>query len=220
MRSVAIIVAAVVLAAPACAQEAVLSHWVQLAPGGGQEVRIVTTAAACPDLTVDGANVATAERAPPDPYFPVRLCSLVLPAKAKSASLDGMALPVLAIAGTVAYFVTVHVLAPLAQRLPASPYAPAAVRVVYEDGRGVLRKVLETCTSRDFKVADVNVERGEGHGPGLEVAVSLEVHGRGAVIHKASRAKIAVEEIEPVFEAVSAPGGQLAFFPHLHEYLA
>jgi putative Mg2+ transporter-C (MgtC) family protein len=93
----------------------------------------------------------------------------------------GASLPVLAIAATVGYFVTVHLLAPLVARLPSSPYAPSAVRVVYEDGRGILRRVLETCTSRDFKVADVNVERGEGHGAGTEVAVSLEVHGRGAV---------------------------------------
>lgn len=91
----------------------------------------------------------------------------------------GASLPVLAIATTVAYFVTVHVLAPLAQRLPASPYAPSAVRVVYEDGRGILRKVLAACTSRDFKVADVNVERSDGHQH--EVAVSLEIHGSGSV---------------------------------------
>ncbi len=39
--------------------------------------------------------------------------------------------------------------------------------------------MLEACTSRDFKVADVNVERGEE--PGAPVAVSLEVHGGGSV---------------------------------------
>src|ERR1700759_5378127 len=91
----------------------------------------------------------------------------------------GASLPVLAIAPPVAYFATVHVLAPLARRLPASPYAPSAVRVEYDDGRGILRKVLEACTSRDFKVADVNVERGED--PGEPVAVALEVHGSGSV---------------------------------------
>ncbi|OJU84316.1 MAG: magnesium transporter MgtC [Solirubrobacterales bacterium 70-9] len=91
----------------------------------------------------------------------------------------GASLPVLAIATTLAYFLTVWVLAPLAQRLPSSPYAPSAVRGVYEDGRGILRKVLETCTSRDFKVADVNVDRGED--PGAYVAVSLEVHGSAHV---------------------------------------
>jgi acetolactate synthase regulatory subunit len=82
-------------------------------------------------------------------------------------------------ATTLGYFVVVYVLAPLARMLPASPYAPSAVRVVYADGRGILRKVLEACTSRDFKVADVNVERGED--PGEHVAVSLEVHGSGSI---------------------------------------
>ncbi len=91
----------------------------------------------------------------------------------------GASLPLLAIATTVAYFATVYVLAPLGRRLPASPYAPSAVRVEYDDGRGILRKVLEACTSRDFKVADVNVERGDE--PGEPVAVSLEVHGSGSV---------------------------------------
>jgi putative Mg2+ transporter-C (MgtC) family protein len=95
----------------------------------------------------------------------------------------GASLPVLAIATTVAYFAVVFGLAPLARRLPASPYAPSALRLVYEDGRGVLRRVLAACTSRDFKVADVNVDRAEG-GPGGHpgaVAVSLEVHGSGSV---------------------------------------
>lgn len=91
----------------------------------------------------------------------------------------GASLPLIAIATTLAYFATVYVLAPLARRLPASPYAPSAVRVVYDDGRGILRKVLQACTSRDFKVADVNVERGELAGE--PVAVSLEVHGSGSV---------------------------------------
>jgi putative Mg2+ transporter-C (MgtC) family protein len=95
----------------------------------------------------------------------------------------GASLPVLAIGTTVAYFVVVFGLAPLARRLPASPYAPSAVRVVYEDGRGILRRVLAACTSRDFKVADVKVERAEAgseerHQP---VSVSLEVHGAGSV---------------------------------------
>jgi putative Mg2+ transporter-C (MgtC) family protein len=96
-----------------------------------------------------------------------------------AAAAAGASLPLLAIATTLAYFATVYVLAPLAQRLPASPYAPSAVRVVYEDGRGILRRVLETCTSRDFKVADVNVDRDED--PGEYVAVSLEIHGRAYV---------------------------------------
>ncbi|HEX4463907.1 MAG TPA: MgtC/SapB family protein [Solirubrobacterales bacterium] len=95
----------------------------------------------------------------------------------------GASLPLLAIATTVAYFAVVFGLSPLARRLPASPYAPSALRLVYEDGRGILRRVLAACTSRDFKVADVNVDRPEGSSgphPGA-VAVSLEVHGGGSV---------------------------------------
>jgi putative Mg2+ transporter-C (MgtC) family protein len=96
----------------------------------------------------------------------------------------GASLVLLAIATTVGYFVVVFILAPLARRLPASPYAPSALRVSYEDGRGLLRRILTACTARDFKVADIDVERAE---PGTEdahqrsVSVSLEIHGPGSV---------------------------------------
>ncbi len=95
----------------------------------------------------------------------------------------GASFPVLAIGTTVAYFAVVFGLAPLARRLPASPYAPSALRVVYEDGRGILRRILAACTSRDFKVADVKVERAEHGLPEhpAAVSVSLEVHGAGSV---------------------------------------
>jgi putative Mg2+ transporter-C (MgtC) family protein len=92
----------------------------------------------------------------------------------------GASLPLLAIATTVAYFLVVYALSPLARRLPSSPYAPSAVRVDYEDGRGILRRVLAACTSRDFKVADVDVNRHDG-GPAGAVSVALEIHGPGSV---------------------------------------
>ena len=81
---------------PAAAQAqdtGVLSQWVQLSAGGGSEARIVTSAAICPALTVDGASLPTTERAAPSSYFPVRLCSAQIPFSAKSASLNGVALP-------------------------------------------------------------------------------------------------------------------------------
>ena len=93
MRFPALALVALLLAAPASAEDAALSQWVQFVPGGGQEARVVTSAAACPALTVDGASVAMAERAPPNANFPVRLCSLVIPPKAKAVSLGGTALP-------------------------------------------------------------------------------------------------------------------------------
>lgn len=100
----------------------------------------------------------------------------------------GASLPLLAIATTVAYFFVVFGLSPLARRLPASPYAPSALRVVYEDGRGILRRVLSTSTARDFKVADINVDRAEGSqgAHAGAVAVALEVHGPGSVAELAA----------------------------------
>jgi putative Mg2+ transporter-C (MgtC) family protein len=100
----------------------------------------------------------------------------------------GASLPLIAIATTVAYFLVVFVVSPLARRLPASPYAPSAIRVDYEDGRGILRRVLAACTARDFKVADVNVDRGEGihEGHAGAVSVALEVHGPGSVAELAA----------------------------------
>jgi hypothetical protein len=76
----------------------------------------------------------------------------------------------------------------LTRRLPASPFASSAVRIVYEDGRGILRKVLATSTAHDFKVADVNVDRAEGADRGRTgaVAVALEVHGPGSVAELAA----------------------------------
>jgi putative Mg2+ transporter-C (MgtC) family protein len=120
----------------------------------------------------------------------------------------GASLPVVAIATTAAYFVVVFGLAPLARRLPASPYAPSAVRVVYEDGRGILRRILSACTSRDFKGADVHVDRHEGEveSPATApVAVSLEIHGSGSV------ASLAVElgEIDGVLNVAAGDVNQI-----------
>jgi putative Mg2+ transporter-C (MgtC) family protein len=111
------------------------------------------------------------------------------PRTAAVGAAAGASLPLLALATTVAYFVVVFGLAPLARRLPASPYAPSAVRVVYEDGRGILRQILALSTSRDFKVADVDIDRAEGvhEGHAGAVGVALEVHGPGSIAVSSSR---------------------------------
>jgi putative Mg2+ transporter-C (MgtC) family protein len=94
----------------------------------------------------------------------------------------GGALWLLAIATTVAYFIVVFVFPAVMVRLPASPYAPSALRLTYEDGRGVLRQILGICTGSGFAVSDVAVARHEAHGdhPG-SVGVALEIHGKGSV---------------------------------------
>ncbi len=111
----------------------------------------------------------------------------------------GASLPLLAVATTVAYFLVVFGLTPLARRLPASPYAASALRVVYADGRGILRRVLATSTARDFKVADIDVHRADGIEGGGAVAVALEVHGPGSVAALAAE----LDEIEGVFSVTA-----------------
>jgi putative Mg2+ transporter-C (MgtC) family protein len=91
----------------------------------------------------------------------------------------------LAIATTAAYFVVVFVFPPLIRRLPDSPHAPSALTETYEDGRGVLRKVLATCTGRNFKVADVDLDRPAAGHDDRAVVVALEVHGKGSVVQLA-----------------------------------
>jgi hypothetical protein len=71
----------------------VLSQWVQLSEGRGSEARIVTTAATCPAITVDGVSLPAKERAAPNANFPVRLCAADIPFSAKSAIVNGVPLP-------------------------------------------------------------------------------------------------------------------------------
>lgn len=95
----------------------------------------------------------------------------------------GADLPVLAAATTAGYFVVAYGFHALARRLPRSVHAPSAIRLVYLDGRGVLRRALQQCTERGFTVAGVTVERqeeGDVDRPG-RVAVLLEVYGGGSI---------------------------------------
>jgi len=91
----------------------------------------------------------------------------------------GGALWLLATATTCAYFLVVFAFPAAMRRIPASSHAPSALRIAYEDGRGVLRSVIGACTGRGFSVSDIVVDRDQrpGHDPGL-VGVSLEIHGK------------------------------------------
>jgi putative Mg2+ transporter-C (MgtC) family protein len=71
----------------------------------------------------------------------------------------------------------------IASRLPASQPFAFAVRVVYEDGRGILRDVLGESTDRGFAVQRVTTQQLETRAVGgvPAVAVTLEVHGQPGV---------------------------------------
>jgi len=95
MRAFLVAAFALLLAGPVAAQDQVASHWVQFMPGGGQEARVLTSAPACPALNIDDVSTPMVERAPPNDYFPLRVCTLVIPAKVKSVMLGSTHLPLL-----------------------------------------------------------------------------------------------------------------------------
>lgn len=84
----------------------------------------------------------------------------------------------LAAAVTALYFIALYGFPALARHLPRIGKGPATLRVSYEDGRGVLRRVLEHCTKEGFSVAEMVVD-GDERGPRTGVVdVVLVVFGR------------------------------------------
>jgi putative Mg2+ transporter-C (MgtC) family protein len=91
----------------------------------------------------------------------------------------GAGLPVLALAATAAHFVVVFVYPSLTARLPRSRHLTHALRVVYADGRGILRDVVAETTELGFAIVRVATERVEGQIAGVPaIAATLEVRGR------------------------------------------
>src|SRR5947209_17110585 len=113
----------------------------------------------------------------------------------------GGALPIVAVATTVVYFVVAYGYPPLVRRLPRSRWARSDLRLVYMDGHGVLREALEECSSRGFSIADLSIDndgngngngrgRGNGNGNGRrgqsQVTVNVELRGQGSTTRLAS----------------------------------
>lgn len=89
----------------------------------------------------------------------------------------GAGLPVLAVTTTVLYFVIVPGFTALVRRLPVTRFSPAALRLTYRDGQGVLRDVLTECTERGFSVNHLTSRRDEDRSD--VVSVTMQVQGRG-----------------------------------------
>lgn len=91
----------------------------------------------------------------------------------------GAGLAILALAVTAAHFVVVFIYPLLAARLPRSRYLGFGLRVVYEDGRGILREVLAESTHLGFSIARVDTHQLEREVRGVSaVAVTLELQGQ------------------------------------------
>jgi len=115
----------------------------------------------------------------------------------------GAGLVILALASALAYFITAFGYRSLGARLPRAPDAVFALRVVYEDGRGILREVLATCTEQGFAITRVATQSLEGSiGDRPAVAVTLEV-GRHPQRRHAEDLVAAVDEIDGVHEVTT-----------------
>jgi putative Mg2+ transporter-C (MgtC) family protein len=95
----------------------------------------------------------------------------------------GAGLALLACATTAGHFAVVLGYPAIASRLPASGPLGFAVRVVYEDGRGILRDVLGESTRRGFAVQQVTTTPLDAPTAGgvAAIAVTLEVQGQPGV---------------------------------------
>jgi hypothetical protein len=69
----------------------------------------------------------------------------------------GAGLPGLALVVTGLYFVALYAFPAVVRRLPKVGLGSATLRLDYEDGRGVLRRVMEICTGERFRVAEVSI---------------------------------------------------------------
>jgi putative Mg2+ transporter-C (MgtC) family protein len=111
----------------------------------------------------------------------------------------GAGLPVLAAETTGAYLIIVATAFPaLARRLPRSATAVSALRIRYPDGRGILRRLLQTATAHGFAIDEVSAGpsgRRRDPGNGVPMAeVTLQVHGK----HPVSELAAALSEVDDV----------------------
>jgi putative Mg2+ transporter-C (MgtC) family protein len=71
----------------------------------------------------------------------------------------GAGLPVLATVTTGGFFGVVFGLRPLARHLPGAAHRQRELTITYEEGRGLLRQILQMCTEQGWTVAEVATRR-------------------------------------------------------------
>jgi putative Mg2+ transporter-C (MgtC) family protein len=109
----------------------------------------------------------------------------------------GAGLVEVALVATAGHFLVVVGYQRLLSVLPRSRYVGFDVRVVYEDGRGILRDVLAESTALGFSIARVATRQlGDDHAGVPAVEVTLELQGQPAV-HALT---VALSEIDGVLE--------------------
>ena len=110
----------------------------------------------------------------------------------------------LAAAVTALYFVAIYAFPAILRHVPKIGVTTTMLQVEYADGRGVLRRVLEICTSQRFGVSEVGISREEANGRADRVvSVALALSGRGSVTDLAAR----LQEVDGVRSVRAADQG-------------
>jgi putative Mg2+ transporter-C (MgtC) family protein len=119
-------------------------------------------------------------------------------------------LPLIAVATTVIYMVVAFVYPFLVRVLPRSRFTPSELRLVYVDGRGLLREALAECAQRGFSISDLEIRHegdGDHDGDARHVTVALEVRGQGSVTQLASE----LNELEGVVGVYAGDADELGY---------
>jgi putative Mg2+ transporter-C (MgtC) family protein len=105
-----------------------------------------------------------------------------------------------ALVATAGHFLVVLAYPRLLDALPRSRHVGFGLRVVYEDGRGILRKVLAESTRRGFAIVQVATHQLEHDIRGVSaVAVTLELRGQPS----AQGLAVVLSDLEGVFEVAT-----------------
>jgi putative Mg2+ transporter-C (MgtC) family protein len=112
----------------------------------------------------------------------------------------GAGLALVALVATAGHFLVVLLYPALLGALPRSRHVGFGLRVVYEDGRGILRKILAESTHRGFTIVQVATHQLEHEVQGVSVvAVTLELRGQPSVAPLA----VALSDLDGVFEVTT-----------------
>lgn len=112
----------------------------------------------------------------------------------------GAGMVLVAVVATAGHFVVVLVYPRLLAALPRSRHVGFELRIVYEDGRGILRKILAESTREGFAIVQVGTHQLEHDVGGVSaVAVTLEIHGQPT----AGPLAVALSDIDGVFEVAT-----------------
>ncbi|HTE58992.1 MAG TPA: MgtC/SapB family protein [Solirubrobacteraceae bacterium] len=112
----------------------------------------------------------------------------------------GAGMTLMALVATAGHFVVVLVYPRLLAGLPRSRHVHFGLRVVYEDGRGILRKILAESTRRGFAIVQVATRQLEHDIRGVSaVAVTLELQGQPTV----GPLTVALSDLDGVFEVAT-----------------